>query len=72
VSKTPNLVQRQTGVYKFPPVVLPKITVITPPSRDPGLPSRVAQPAPQPTLNTPKAPAGPLGPMTNTPNQVRR
>jgi hypothetical protein len=54
--KTPNLVQRQTGVYKFPPVTLPKMTTITPPARDPGLPSRIQQPAPQPVLNTPKAP----------------
>jgi hypothetical protein len=48
MSKTPNLVQSQTGVYKYPAVVLPKLNVIAPPSRDPGLPSRIPQPAPQP------------------------
>jgi hypothetical protein len=32
----------------YPAVALPKLNVITPPSRDPGLPSRVTQPAPQP------------------------
>jgi hypothetical protein len=46
--KTPNLVQRPTGPTIYAPMQLPKMTVITPPSRDPGLPSRIQQPAPQP------------------------
>jgi hypothetical protein len=39
------------------PVNLPPMNVLTPPARDPGLPSRIAQPAPQPVLNAPRAPA---------------
>jgi hypothetical protein len=40
MSKTPNLVQRQTGVYQHKPMVLPKMTVLPIPlARDPQLPS---------------------------------
>ena len=68
MAEQPNLRQAQTGVYKFPPVTLPKMNVIVPPSRDPGLPSRIPQPAPQPVLNTPKAPAmNPAPGLTNRP-----
>jgi hypothetical protein len=48
LSKTPNLRQAPTGPTIYAPMQLPKLNVIVPPSRDPGLPSRVAQPAPQP------------------------
>jgi hypothetical protein len=65
--KTPNLVQRQTGVYKFPAVVLPTMNVLTKNTRDPGLPSRIQQPAPQPQLNRTPAPAMNPGGPTNKP-----
>jgi hypothetical protein len=69
MSKT-NLVQRQTGVYKFPPVVLPPM-VSVPFTGNSGLPSRINQNTPAaPVIGNP-APARPLGPVTNTPNQVR-
>jgi hypothetical protein len=46
--KTPNLVQRQTGVYQYPaPMKLPAM-VNVPKTNDPALPSRIQQPAPQP------------------------
>jgi hypothetical protein len=48
MSKTPNLRQAPTGPTIYAPMQLPKLNVIVPPSRDPGLPSRVIQPAPQP------------------------
>jgi hypothetical protein len=32
----------------YPAMQLPKLNVIAPPARDPGLPSRIPQPAPQP------------------------
>jgi hypothetical protein len=48
MSKTPNLVQRQTGVYQYPaPMKLPPM-VNVPKTNDPALPSRIQQPAPQP------------------------
>jgi hypothetical protein len=68
MSKAPNLVQRQTGTYEFPAVVLPTMNVLTKNTRDPGLPSRIQQPAPQPVLNTPKVPAMQPAPgLTNRP-----
>jgi hypothetical protein len=48
--KKPNLVQKQTGVYQYPKVVLPAMNVLTKNTRDPALPARIAQPAPQPVL----------------------
>jgi hypothetical protein len=65
MSKTPNLVQSQTGVYKYPAVVLPKMTSV--PFTAGNTPTR-SVPNLQPT---PAAPAPKLGPATNTPNQVR-
>jgi hypothetical protein len=68
MSKTPNLVQSQTGVYKYPTLVLAAMNVLTKNTRDPGLPSRIQQPAPQPQLQTPKAPAMQPAPgLTNRP-----
>jgi hypothetical protein len=46
--KKPNLVQSQTGVYQHQPLVLPTMNVLTKNTRDPGLPSRIQQPAAQP------------------------
>jgi hypothetical protein len=64
----PNLRQAPTGPTIYAPMQLPKMNVIVPPSRDPGLPSRIPQPAPQPVLNTPRAPAMTPAPgLTNRP-----
>jgi hypothetical protein len=48
------------------PVNLPPV-VNVPKTNDPSLPSRIQQPAPQPVLNTPKAPAMQPGGPTNKP-----
>jgi hypothetical protein len=48
VKKPVNLVQSQTGVYQFPKLQLPTMNVLTKNTRDPALPSRIQQPAPQP------------------------
>jgi hypothetical protein len=72
VKKPVNLVQRPTGPTIYPAMQLPKMVTLTK-GIDPGLAQlgRIQQPAPQPQLQTPKAPARPLGPTTNTPNQTR-
>jgi hypothetical protein len=68
LSKTPNLVQSQTGVYKYPAVVLPTMNNLTKNTRDPALPSRIQQPAPQPQLQSPRAPVMTPAPgLTNRP-----
>jgi hypothetical protein len=77
--KTPNFVQKPTGVYQYPaPLKLPPMTNYAAPSRNPALPARINQNAPAPPVvghpqpGTAKAPARPLGPMTNQVNQVRK
>jgi hypothetical protein len=68
MSKTPNLVQSQTGVYQFPKLQLPVMNNLVKNTRDPGLPSRIQQPAPQPQLNRTPAPAmNPAPGLTNRP-----
>jgi hypothetical protein len=69
MSKTPTLRQSQTGVYKYPtPLVLPTMNNLTKNTRDPGLPSRIQQPAPQPRLNRTPAPTMTPAPgLTNKP-----
>jgi hypothetical protein len=47
MSKTVNLVQRQTGPTIHAPMKLPPM-VNVPKTNDPALPSRIQQPAPQP------------------------
>jgi hypothetical protein len=66
MSKTPNLVQRQTGVYQYPAAMK------LPPLQQVPLQPTIApvRPAPAPLIPA-NGPARPLGPMTNTPNQVR-
>ena len=72
MSKTPRLVNPTPHTpYVYPKLVLPVMNNLTKNTRDPSLPARIQQPAPQPQLNRTPAPAAPLGPMTNTPNQVR-
>jgi hypothetical protein len=62
----PNLKQASTGVYQYPaPMKLPPVQVIT--KANPPAPVR---PAPAPLIPS-NGPSSPLGPMTNTPNQVR-
>ena len=51
--RKPNLVQRPTGPTIYPAMKLPPM-VNVPKTNDPGLPSRIQQPAPHPALNTPK------------------
>jgi hypothetical protein len=72
MSKTPNFVQRSTGPTIYPAMKLPPMITLHK-GINPGLAQlgRIAQPAPQPQLNRTPAPARPLGPITNTPNQVR-
>jgi hypothetical protein len=66
VSKKPNLVGGPQGVYKFPALILPKMTSV--PFTANNTPTR-SVPNLQPTV----APAAPkLGPATNTVNQVRK
>jgi hypothetical protein len=47
MSKTPNFVQKPTGPTIYTPMKLPPM-VNVPKTADPGLPSRIQQPAPQP------------------------
>jgi hypothetical protein len=71
MSKTPNLRQSQTGVYKYPTLVLPAMTTLHKQTTNPALPARINQNTPAaPVVGNP-APARPLGSMTNTVNQVR-
>jgi hypothetical protein len=65
MSKTPNFVQRQTGPTIYAPMQLPKMTTV--PLQPTVAPVR---PAPAPLVPS-RTPSGPLGPATNTPNQVR-
>ena len=71
MSKTPNLRQPSTGPTIYKPMTLPPMNNLTKNTRDPGLPSRIQQPAPQPAFNRTPAPSAALSPITNTPNQVR-
>jgi hypothetical protein len=64
--KIPNQVQKQTGVYKYPKLNLPPVQQI--PLQPTIAPVR---PAPAPLIPA-NGPSRPLGPMTNTPNQVRK
>jgi hypothetical protein len=66
MSKTPNLVQRQTGTYSFPKLTLPPMVTI-PTAINPHMPNR---PNTAPMIPN-RTPGGPLGTATNTPNQVR-
>jgi hypothetical protein len=69
--KIPNQVQRPTGPTIYPAMKPPPMVTI-PKGIDPGLPSRINQNTPAvPVIGNP-APSRPLGPMTNTPNQVRK
>jgi hypothetical protein len=53
------------------PMVLPPMVTLHKQTTNPALPSRINQNTPAvPSIGNP-APARPLGPMTNTPNQVR-
>jgi hypothetical protein len=63
--KTPNLVQRPTGLTIYPAMKLPPVVQV--PLKPTIAPSR---PAPAPLIPA-NCPSRPLGPMTNTPNQVR-
>jgi hypothetical protein len=67
MSKTPNLVQRQTGPTIYAPMKLPPVQQI-PLAQDPHRPRR---PNTSPMIPA-QGPSKPLGPMTNTPNQVRK
>lgn len=49
MSKTPNLRQSQTGVYKYPTLVLPPMVTLHKQTTNPALPARINQ-------NTPAAP----------------
>ena len=53
MSKTPNLVQRQTGTYSFPKLTLPPVVTI-PLAQDPNSYSR---PSSAPTIVANKGPA---------------
>jgi hypothetical protein len=70
--KTPNLVQKQTGTYKYPALVLPVMNNLTKTTVSPSLPSRINQAPPAAPIIGSQTPARPLGPMTNTPNQARK
>jgi hypothetical protein len=72
MSKTPNLRQSQTGVYKYPALVLPPMATLHKQTTNPALPARINQNTPAAPVVGNSAPATPLGPMTNTPNQVRK
>ena len=65
MAKTPNLVPSQTGVYKYPTLNLPVMTSV--PFTAGNAPVRSV-----PNLQPSNAPSAPLGPMTNTVNQVRK
>jgi hypothetical protein len=71
--KIPNQVQRPTGPTIYPAMKLPPMVSIAK-GIDPGLPSRINQNTPAaPSIGNPaNDPSRPLGPMTNTPNQVRK
>ena len=67
--KTPNLRQAPTGPVIYPAMKLPPV-VNVPKTIDPGLAQlgRIQQPAPQPALNTPRAPVMQPAPgLTNRP-----
>jgi hypothetical protein len=66
MSKTPNLVQRQTGVYQYPPAMKlpPVVSVPLQPTIAPVRPNTA------PMIPN-RTPGGPLGTATNTPAQVR-
>jgi hypothetical protein len=68
MSKTPNLVQRQTGPTIYPPMKLPPVVNVLK-GIDPGLAQlgRIQQPAPQPALNRTPAPTMAPGGPTNRP-----
>jgi hypothetical protein len=70
MSKTPNLRQPPTGPVVYASIKLPPVVTI-PKGIDPALPSRINQGTPPTGQRVTPAPAQPLGPMTNTPNQVR-
>jgi hypothetical protein len=67
VSKTPNLRQATTGPTIYPAIKLPPVTQI-PLAQNPHAPVR----APSAPLIPANGPSRPLGPMTNTVNQVRK
>jgi hypothetical protein len=62
MSKTPNLVQRQTGPTIYAPMKLPPVV---------SVPLRARSPSPGSADPPANGPSRPLGSMTNTPNQVR-
>ena len=66
LSKVPNLRQPSTGPTIYKPMVLPPVQQI--PLQPTIAPVR---PAPAPLIPA-NGPSKPLGPMTNTPNQVRK
>jgi hypothetical protein len=72
MSKTPNLIQKPTGPTIYKPMTLPPMVTLHKQTTNPALPSRINQNTPAaPVVGNP-TPARPLGPMTNTPNQVRK
>jgi hypothetical protein len=72
MSKTPNLIQKPTGPTIYKPMTLPPMVTLHKQTTNPALPSRINQNTPAaPSVGSP-APARPLCPMTNTPNQVRK
>ena len=68
MAKTPRLVNPTPHTpYKYPTLVLPPMQVLNKTTIDKALPSRIQQPAPQPQLQTPKAPMMQPGGPTNRP-----
>jgi hypothetical protein len=65
MAKQPNFRQAPTGPTIYPSIKLPPMVNV--PKANPPAPSR---PAPAPLIPA-NGPSRPLGPMTNTPNQVR-
>jgi hypothetical protein len=68
VSKTPNLRQAPTGPTIYAPMKLLPVTSI-PLAQDPHRPMR---PNTSPMIPADRGNGGPLGPMSNTVNQVRK
>jgi hypothetical protein len=68
LSKTPNLVQRQTGVYKYPTLVLPPMVTLHKQTTNPALPSRINQNTPAaPVVGNPAPAMNPAPGLTNRP-----
>jgi hypothetical protein len=71
-AQDPQPRQPSTGPTVYKPMTLPPMVTLHKQTTNPALPSRINQNTPAaPVVGNP-TPARPLGPMTNTPNQVRK